>query len=290
MPANVVAENVMGTIGTICWTVQMVPQIYKSYHDKSTEGLSPWLVLVWGGAAAFLGAYTILLNLNIPLILQPQLFGVLAFVSWGQCQFYGARRSALTSTLMALAAILLVGGFQAALVFGIRPAYEAGSPGAARGVQFIGLWNAVLLALALVPQYVEIWQHNEVMGISLVFMAVDLLGGVFNDLSLAFKDKFDAIAGVTFTLVIVMDGSILLLALILNPRAARRRRRRAELESGPPPMEEVSRPALREFDSDATAVSSTRADSSSSTESDKIETQAQDAEVPVLCIDRSVQV
>lgn len=40
--------------------------------------------LLWGIAAGFLGAYTLLLDLNIPLILQPQLFGVLSLVSWGQ--------------------------------------------------------------------------------------------------------------------------------------------------------------------------------------------------------------
>ena len=38
-------------------------------------------------------------------------------------------------------------------------------------------------------------------------MLVDLLGGLFNDLSLAFKDKFDVIAGVTYTLVVVSHPS-----------------------------------------------------------------------------------
>ena len=30
--------------GTICWTAQLVPQIWKSFRSKSTEGLSDWLV------------------------------------------------------------------------------------------------------------------------------------------------------------------------------------------------------------------------------------------------------
>lgn len=41
------------------------------------------------------------------------------------------------------------------------------------------------------------------MGISVLFMTIDLLGGVFSDLSLAFKTKFDVIAGVTYSLVVV---------------------------------------------------------------------------------------
>ena len=34
-------------------------------------------------------------------------------------------------------------------------------------------------------------------------MLVDMLGGVFSDLSLAFKDNFDVVAGVSYSLVVV---------------------------------------------------------------------------------------
>ena len=53
------------------------------------------------------------------------------------------------------------------------------------------------------PQYYEIHKHRAVIGISVTFMFVDLLGGVFSDLSLAFKPKFDVIASVTYSVVIV---------------------------------------------------------------------------------------
>lgn len=76
---------------------------------------------------------------------------------------------------------------------------------------------------------------------------MDCLGGVFSDLSLAFKSKFDVIAGVAYTLVVVsicsnfvspgttliylilqlMDAVVIVLALILNPLAKRRRERLA---------------------------------------------------------------
>jgi hypothetical protein len=46
----------------------------------------PWMShrLIWGFASLFLGVYAILQDLNIPLMVQPQLFGFLAFVCWGQ--------------------------------------------------------------------------------------------------------------------------------------------------------------------------------------------------------------
>ena len=39
---------------------------------------------LWGLSGAFLGVYVVVQNLNIPLILQPQLFGILCMISWAQ--------------------------------------------------------------------------------------------------------------------------------------------------------------------------------------------------------------
>jgi hypothetical protein len=61
MPTNRIAENFFGTLGqlsmyvvratinrkdsgTVCWTFQLLPQIMKSWRERSTYGLSPWLV------------------------------------------------------------------------------------------------------------------------------------------------------------------------------------------------------------------------------------------------------
>lgn len=53
------------------------------------------------------------------------------------------------------------------------------------------------------PQYWDIWKRREVVGISYTFMVVDISGGVFSLLSLAFKAKFDTIASITYALVVV---------------------------------------------------------------------------------------
>ncbi|EPQ56613.1 hypothetical protein GLOTRDRAFT_138294 [Gloeophyllum trabeum ATCC 11539] len=238
MPANAVAENVLGTMGTICWTAQLLPQIWKSWRTKDTEGLSHWLVLIWTCSSAFLGVYAIVQDLNIPLILQPQLFGGFSLISWGQCQYYGKKRSLKTCLLMAAAIALVLGGFEAGMVFAVRPSFNAGNQ---RPVQFFGIFSSVLISAGLLPQYYEIYKHREVIGISTMFMFIDLMGGVFSDLSLAFKDRFDVIAGVTYSLVIVLDAVVVLCALILNPLARRRRRREATAavernEQGPSPL------------------------------------------------------
>jgi len=51
---------------------------------------------------------------------------------------------------------------------------------------------------------------------------------VFSDLSLVFREKFDVLAAIAYTLVIVLDGIIIIAATILNPRARKRRKREAE--------------------------------------------------------------
>jgi hypothetical protein len=40
--------------------------------------------LLWAIAGGFLGVYVIVQNLNVPLIIQPQLMGALSLLSWTQ--------------------------------------------------------------------------------------------------------------------------------------------------------------------------------------------------------------
>ena len=60
------------------------------------------------------------------------------------------------------------------MVYAIRPAYEAGNM---KPVRFFGIMSSVLISVALLPQYWEIYKHGEVVGISIPFMLIDLLGG-----------------------------------------------------------------------------------------------------------------
>ncbi|KIM90625.1 hypothetical protein PILCRDRAFT_84557 [Piloderma croceum F 1598] len=205
MPVNVVAENVFGYLGAFCWAIQLVPQIWKSRRTKDTNGLSQWLVLLWALSAPFLGVYVIVQNLNVPLILQPQLFCTFALVSWGQCQYYGKNRSKLVSIVLTVSVAAILGCFEVGMVFALKSSNHEGQVNQ-RGLQFFGIVCSVIISLALFPQYYEIWRLGEVRGISITFMIVDLLGGVFSDLSLIFKADFDTIAAITYTLVVPTDA------------------------------------------------------------------------------------
>lgn len=68
-----------------------------------------------------MGVYAIVQDLNVPLIVQPQLFGALCLLSWAQCQFYGAPRRPLRVCVALYAACLCaLAGFQAGVVYAIR--------------------------------------------------------------------------------------------------------------------------------------------------------------------------
>ncbi|KAI0306114.1 PQ loop repeat-domain-containing protein [Multifurca ochricompacta] len=219
MPVNAVAENVFGTMGAVFWTIQLIPQLIKSWRTKSTKGLSPWLVFLWGISALPLGVYVIVQDLNIPLIVQPQLFGLFCLLSWGQCMYYGGARSRAWCAAVLGTTLVLWGALEAAFVFALRSSYRLDTHAGKTGVRFFGILSSSLISLALLPQFYEIYKHGAVLGISLPFMAIDLLGGVFSILSLIFKHQVDPIAAVAYSIVVIMDGLVLVLALILNPRA-----------------------------------------------------------------------
>ncbi|KIJ55690.1 hypothetical protein M422DRAFT_63684 [Sphaerobolus stellatus SS14] len=221
MPVNKAAENVLGTIGTICWTAQILPQNWKSWREHSTEGLSTYLVFLWSLATIFLGVYTVAQKINIPLMIQPQVFGFFSALSWTQCLYYSHKKSFMFCVITLISFVIIGGGFEAGMVFALRHGMDKGN---IRPVQFFGIFSSVLIAIGLLPQYWEIWKRKEVVGVSYFFIIVDTLGGVFSLLSLIYKPDLDIIAAITYSLVIVMDSVIIVAAIILNPRASRRRR------------------------------------------------------------------
>ncbi|KAK4688658.1 hypothetical protein P7C73_g1464, partial [Tremellales sp. Uapishka_1] len=245
---NAKVETALATIGAVLWSIQIIPQIIKSYRTKDTHGLSGLLMLLWAIASLFLGSYIVAERLSIPLQIQPQIFGFFAGVSWCQCLHYTTGYSALKSCLFFLGYLVIFAGFETGSIYALRVSIsvrlgtvcwaDAASPLHQKGVAdgttapelAYGYIAAALLAGALLPQYFEIYKLKEVRGISLTFMAVDILGGVFSFLSLFFRAKLDVAAFVSYFAVVILDGIVVILAFILNPIAKRRREREARLD------------------------------------------------------------
>lgn len=244
MKENKSAENVLGTLGAVFWTIQILPQIWKSHRTKSTRGLSASLMFLWAFAALFLGTYIVVQRLSIPLQVQPQIFGVLGAMSWCQCLYYEHGYSKAKAISILVGFCVIFAGFEAGSVYALWAGEDNGTEAP---VLFYGYTSSVLLAVALLPQYWEIYRLKEVVGISLSFMAIDILGGVFSFLSLFFRPKLDIAAFVSYALVVILDGVVVVLAWILNPIAKKRRAREAAEaeqgvvgESGPSPAVDMT--------------------------------------------------
>lgn len=101
---------------------------------------------------------------------------------------------------MTLSMIISSGLLEFVLVVAVQSSHGRGRQVATK---FFGILASVFISAGLFPQYWEIYKYREVIGISVLFMIVDLLGGVFSLLSLVFKDDFDVIAAVAYSAVVV---------------------------------------------------------------------------------------
>ncbi|KAF2655676.1 PQ loop repeat protein [Lophiostoma macrostomum CBS 122681] len=219
------AANVLGTIGTVCWCVQLAPQIWRNYRTKTTEGLPATMMFMWSASGVPFGAYAIAQRFNIPLIVQPQCFCVLCGVSWGQCLYYGRKWRALPTTLFLTALFLLFGGIQTGLVFAIQGPYSRGT---SWPVTLIGIIAFIMLLAGYVPIPFElIKRRGRVVGIDFVFLAIDWFGAFFSLMSLVAQTEFDALFGSMYAACCAIEMSMVASHLMwaLRTRGIRKRAR-----------------------------------------------------------------
>ncbi|KAL2010255.1 hypothetical protein VTN00DRAFT_6062 [Thermoascus crustaceus] len=198
--------NVLGTIGTIFWCVQLLPQMWYNWRRKKTDGLPPAMMFLWASCAPPMGVYMILQEVNLPLQIQPQIFGFFALVNWGQILYYNYKYSCLKATVAVLGMSALFGGLEALFILTLRIPYN-------KGITWpdllFGAIAAVLLAAGLIPPYFELWKRNgRVVGINFVFLTIDTLGALFSLFALAAQGTFDILGGIMYIIVFLLEAGI----------------------------------------------------------------------------------
>ncbi|KAI8964575.1 PQ loop repeat-domain-containing protein [Daldinia sp. FL1419] len=207
-----VAANVLGTIGTILWCVQTIPQIWTNWRTKKTDGLPGSMMYLWALCGVPLGAYNISQRFNYPLQVQPQAFMALCLVNWCQILLYGSKWPMWRVVIIGLTNAVAFAGVQAALILTLRPLYDAGNE---TGVLVVGIIANILLAAGLLPPYGELWKRRgRVIGINFIFLSMDWLGAFFSLMSLAAQNSFDILGGVLYIVCIVLESGIFLSHLI----------------------------------------------------------------------------
>ncbi|KAF1816318.1 hypothetical protein P152DRAFT_119240 [Eremomyces bilateralis CBS 781.70] len=197
------AANVLGTMGAVCWSIQLIPQIIINYRRHHAIGLQPSMMMLWAWAGVPLGVYNIVEEFNIALRIQPQLLTCLSLITWIQCYYYNKHWSIVKTLYVVVPIAVLMAGLQVALIVALRIARD-------RHIQWpmtlMAVLSAVLLAAGVLRHYVDIVKHKTVRGISFLFVALDAAGDLFSLISVLFQTSVDVLG-------LVIYGSELILWL-----------------------------------------------------------------------------
>ncbi|GKZ35919.1 hypothetical protein AbraIFM66950_006754 [Aspergillus brasiliensis] len=221
------ASNVLGTIGTVFWCIQLVPQIWYNWRRKKTEGLPPAMGFLWAACAVPMGVYLILQEVNLPMQIQPQIFGTFSAIIWAQILHYDHGYSTQKATLACAGLLAIMGGLEALLILTLRIPYN-------KGITWpdilVGAIATVLLAGGMLPIYFELGKRQgRVIGINWVFLCIDTLGGLFSIFALVAQGSFDILGGVMYIVVVVLELGIYLSHIIWRIRF-REARKEAKLK------------------------------------------------------------
>ncbi|EAS31321.3 PQ loop repeat protein [Coccidioides immitis RS] len=201
-----VAANVLGTIGTVLWCIQLVPQIWYNWRRKNTDGLPASMMLLWALCAPPFGIYMILQGVNIPIQIQPQIFGTLCLICWAQILVYHHNYTRVKATVITLALAVLLGGSEVLFILTLRIPYRKGITWPAL---LFGILATILLVLGLMSPYQEIWKRRgRVVGINWVFLTMDTFGALFSLLALVVESSFDVLGGVMYCVVLALEIGI----------------------------------------------------------------------------------
>nr|POE93479.1 uncharacterized protein c2e12.03c [Quercus suber] len=196
-----IAANTLGTIGAICWSVQLIPQIVINYRRHNATGLQPSMMMLWAWAGIPLGVYNIISDFNLALQIQPQILTFLSLTTWAQCYYYEHQWSVSKS----IAIVVPVAGLMAAIEVGLVFALQAGvRNGTAWPVTLMAVLAALFLALGVLRHYLDIFQHRTVRGISFIFVGIDAMGDLTSLISVLFQPKLDILGLVIYGTELVL--------------------------------------------------------------------------------------
>ncbi|KAH6691268.1 PQ loop repeat-domain-containing protein [Plectosphaerella plurivora] len=195
------AANVLGTLGAVCWSIQLIPQIVINYRRHHAIGLQPSMMMLWAWAGVPLGVYNIVQEFNVALRIQPQILTFLSLVTWIQCYYYERKWSVLRALAVVVPIAALMGGIQAGLIVALRIAKGSHLEWP---LVLMAVLSAALLAAGVLTHYWDIWVHRTVRGISFIFVGIDALGDVFSLASVPFQPRLDVLGMVIYGTELVL--------------------------------------------------------------------------------------
>lgn len=222
-----VAVNVLGTLGTVFWCIQLVPQIIRNYRVKDCEGLPPVMLFLWTAAGIPFSIYFVGIDSSIPLRIQPQLFTFFCGVTWLQSLYYPPVSMPVKKIVMYGGVFTLIStALEVGFILWLRPLYRKGITWP---MLVFGILASVLIAIGLLPPYFELAKRKgRVIGINFVFLFMDSTGAILSMASVL-CGTFDLMGMILYVIVIVLEAGIAISHLIWYIRFGRKEKKELDL-------------------------------------------------------------
>lgn len=203
------AATALATVGTVCWCIQLIPQVLRNWYVRDCEGVPPLMFFLFATSGVPFAIYFVDQTANTAIMVQPHLFMFFSLVGFWQSLYYPPLNWPLRrSWLVLLALVAVCAGVEAGCIVPLRRLYN-------EGVEWPnlipGIVAAVMLALGLVPPYLELLKRKgQVVGINFLFLTLDSSGAVFSIASVALEQgTVDVLGLVLYIVVLAMEYGIM---------------------------------------------------------------------------------
>ncbi|KAJ2787158.1 hypothetical protein GGI15_000938 [Coemansia interrupta] len=159
------------------------------------------MLYLWFSGNLFYGAYAVADKLYFGLVIQPQIFAFFTLVNILQVYWYRYKWSFYKVALAGIVLSVVYAGLHVGMWKATEHAVNHDQKGA---VKFMGVLPAILIALGFFPEFFVCIKEQSV-EMSNFFIMLDISGGVFSTISLAFDHTFDYVASITYLIVVLLD-------------------------------------------------------------------------------------
>ncbi|CAI4058108.1 hypothetical protein SKDZ_04G3150 [Saccharomyces kudriavzevii ZP591] len=200
------AATALATVATVCWCVQLIPQIIYNWKKKDCTGLPPLMMFLWVVSGIPFAIYFCVSKGNVILQVQPHLFMFFCSISFIQSCYYPPVSMARSKIVLIIATIIAVDvGMEVGFILWLRPLYG-------KGVKWpdliFGVSASVLLAVGLLPPYFELAKRKgRVVGINFAFLSIDSLGAWLSIISVILGNM-DIMGIILYSIVAGMELGI----------------------------------------------------------------------------------
>jgi uncharacterized protein with PQ loop repeat len=211
--SNPLIKDIFGYASLVFVAIELLPHLYRNYRRKSCDGLSSVMMILGCTGCMLSSVYNIVQGLALSVTLQTDAWLLFALICWMQYYHY-SRRWKVTRSLAIFAGIIVtVAVLQALFIFSLMHIMEHQVTWATTA---IGIIPSVLYVIGFIPQWLNFWRMRCGYGISVAYVAMDIIGSILPVISLAFHDEFNWIAASTKLVSIV--GMSITLAIVLYLR------------------------------------------------------------------------